>query len=288
MARDTRKVIKSSGRVPHWSLALTMSPSPNSVRTLDWGELGHPIALPICTLISLSSQLLPIPRHRKLDGIRPHQRLYAASSRPNSLRAHRSALQTAAYVATQSIPEAFPTGSPSNGDSSGTNIAPIIGGVVGGVVALALLTFLIFLWRRDKAARARGEGAPVQKVKRAEGKMAIDDAPPGGGFDGNHYYGSYGAATAPQHRGGWSDGHYSGHTGDGSWTSQHGLLPSGAAYGAAGPPTSPSSPSHASHMAPQSRFYDPVPYRGVTPDSYPYVVQGTADDKRMYAVPELD
>lgn len=134
----------------------------------------------------------------------------------------------------------------------------------------------------------------MQKVKRAEGKMAIDDAP-SGGWDGNGYSGyGYGAAAGAgagaggQHyQGSWADRQNSGHSGDGSWNSHHGLLPSGAAYGAAGPPTSPSSPSSASHRGPHSRFYDPVPYRGVTPDSYPYVVQGAESEKRVYAVPEL-
>lgn len=183
------------------------------------------------------------------------------------------------------------TGSSSNDESSSTNVAPIIGGVVGGVVALALLTFLIFLWRRDKAARARGDGGHVQKVKRADGKMAIEDERPYGrgvGWDGGAHHQAYGGAGAGAAHygsgGSWGEGH---HSTDGSYNSQHGLLPSGAAYGAAGPPTSPSSPHNSAYGAYPARPYDPVPYRGVTPESYPYVVQGTSEEKRMYPVPEI-
>lgn len=197
---------------------------------------------------------------------------------------------SAAYTATQSYPSASPTSSSDNGDnSSSTNYAPIIGGVVGGVVALALLTFLIFLWRRDKAARARGDGGYVQKVKRADGKMAIEDERPQGSkvWEGGAQQGGYGGYGAGGAHYGSGSSWGAGHSGDGSYNSHHGLLPSGAAYGAAGPPTSPSSPSNASYAGYPSRPYDPVPYRGVTPESYPYVVQGNHGEQRHFPVPEI-
>lgn len=136
-------------------------------------------------------------------------------------------INVAAYTATEakstptSIP--IPTRSPS---SSSTNIAPIVGGVVGGVIALILLTFLFFLWRRDKRNRARG-GA--QKVKKAEGKMTIEDDLPmrnagSGGGTGNAngiVNGAYSGANTggngggPGEGGGWGNGGYATYSNDG-------------------------------------------------------------------------
>ncbi|GAA6040755.1 hypothetical protein JCM8097_003282 [Rhodosporidiobolus ruineniae] len=110
-----------------------------------------------------------------------------------------------AYTATQYVPSSSASPSPSNSSSS-TDTAAIAGGTVGAVVACLLLGFLVYLWRRDKARRRRSEGgfgAPVQKVKRAEGKMAIEDEAEGssgsgsgasGGAGGDHVgMGAYGA-----------------------------------------------------------------------------------------------
>ncbi|GAA5917294.1 hypothetical protein JCM5296_003051 [Sporobolomyces johnsonii] len=105
-----------------------------------------------------------------------------------------------AYTATQIIPSSTASATPEKSHKS--DAGPIIGGVVGGVVACFLLGFLLYLWRRDKAQRRRSEGAPVQKVKKAEGKMAIEDEPeptggagwagaPGGAVAGGAAYGRY-------------------------------------------------------------------------------------------------
>ncbi|SCZ90333.1 BZ3500_MvSof-1268-A1-R1_Chr1-3g01923 [Microbotryum saponariae] len=87
-------------------------------------------------------------------------------------------INIASYTATESVPTAHPTGG-SHGQevSDASRVAPIIGGVVGGVVALILISFLLYLWRRDKKTRERGrtEGAPVYKVRKAGETMAIED-----------------------------------------------------------------------------------------------------------------
>lgn len=100
----------------------------------------------------------------------------------------------AAYTATQIRPSPSSTQSSSSGSHSSPG--PIIGGAIGGVLAAFLLGFLVYLWRRDKAQRRRSEGAPVQKVKKAEGKFAIEDEP---------RYAGFGAGQAPgSGEGGWA------------------------------------------------------------------------------------
>lgn len=64
----------------------------------------------------------------------------------------------AAYTSTEITSTATaggqsPTSGARVGDGNTTaKFAPIVGGVVGGVVAFALLGFLLYLWKRDKAA----------------------------------------------------------------------------------------------------------------------------------------
>ncbi|KAK4701498.1 hypothetical protein P7C70_g4730, partial [Phenoliferia sp. Uapishka_3] len=112
----------------------------------------------------------------------------------------------ASYTATQILTTATTGSNPtstgsSSHSSSSPDLAPIVGGAVGGVVALALIAFLIFLWRKDKRSKARGGGRMIQKVKRAEGKMSIEDDVGGrdGGVSGGTPYGrlDLGSGDAP-------------------------------------------------------------------------------------------
>ncbi|SCV68420.1 BQ2448_541 [Microbotryum intermedium] len=122
-------------------------------------------------------------------------------------------INIASYTATESVPTFQPTGGSSGKDvSEASRVAPIIGGVVGGVVAMILISFLLYLWRRDKKTRERGrtEGAPVHKVRRAEGMMTIEDetsayarSPNSPGPYGPHGPGSgYAASATGTHYGG--------------------------------------------------------------------------------------
>ena len=201
---------------------------------------------------------------------------------------------TVSYTQTQMLPTGTGRASADNNSgSSSTNIGPIIGGVVGGVLAIFLATFLIYLWRRDRTSRERGPGDIQRPKKEAAGKMAIEDEGPAPGWAGQGgaaFVGYGGNQHGYQPAGGdWSGSsasHYhtapissvsregSGH----SYTSQHGLLPSGAAYGMSPPPVLPQSapsrvtspPNSSFYSAPASNPYqglhEPVPYRGITPD----------------------
>ncbi|GAA5831352.1 hypothetical protein JCM11251_003994 [Rhodosporidiobolus azoricus] len=106
----------------------------------------------------------------------------------------------AAYVATEATPSPTPSVGFDN-SSRGPDKAAIAGGVVGGVIACVLAGFLIYLWRREKIRQRRSDGMPVQKVKKAEGKMAIEDEPDtssgGGHSNGGGYGGVYGAYGVP-------------------------------------------------------------------------------------------
>ncbi|GAA5853432.1 hypothetical protein JCM8547_002455 [Rhodosporidiobolus lusitaniae] len=227
----------------------------------------------------------------------------------------------AAYTATEILPS--PTQTYVSSYKSGPDKGAVAGGVVGGIVAAVLLGFLVYLWRRDKARRERSEGLPVQKVKKSEGKMAIEDEPDtSSGGHGGGYGGHYGAYGIP---GGYSDPYagypaysygygpppsvdppYSSSPGPPSaWSgypvSQHYAPPhsvgsTGDAHSARYPPQtghglSPSSPGFA---PPQSRgsLYDSAYHSGGASDGgsapYPYHVQGTGAESRSYAVPELD
>lgn len=198
-----------------------------------------------------------------------------------------------------------------------------------------LATFLIFLWRRDQTSRERGPGDIQRPKKEAAGKMAIEDEGPEPGWagSGGAAFAGYGAGQqqqsgyrpeGPVDWSGSSASHY--HTAPGSgvsregsghsYTSQHGLLPSGAAYGMSPPPpssqpvpgrvTSPPGAMGGYYPSnPYQGLQEPVPYRGITPEvsdratasirsgvyllysvqSYPHVVQG--EDRRRYAVPEI-
>ncbi|GAA5974026.1 hypothetical protein JCM11641_008219 [Rhodosporidiobolus odoratus] len=95
-----------------------------------------------------------------------------------------------AYTQTQIVPSSSAT-SEMPRHSSGPDTAAIAGGAVGGVVACALLGFLLYLWRREKKRQRRSEGlGPVQKVKKADGKMAIEDEPDSSSGGGHGPYGS--------------------------------------------------------------------------------------------------
>ncbi|KAK4054736.1 hypothetical protein OIV83_000660 [Microbotryomycetes sp. JL201] len=236
-------------------------------------------------------------------------------------------INATAYTATESVSQR-PTGSAipySYDDSGSTNIAPIVGGVIGGVLAALLFAFLVFLWRRDRQMRDRNEGgAPLEKPKKADGRMAIEDEQPSTALAGNaaslagHHaassppiagvwappYGyaqprtTYGAGSMPymQHPAGYAP---SPEMAYGQPQYNHVIVPtSGMTSTSLVYPASTASPYYGSTTAagssppPPSHVgshgYDPVSYRGVTPDQYPYVIQGVNDnDKRMYPVPEI-
>ena len=195
-------------------------------------------------------------------------------------------------------------------------MAPIVGGVIGGVLAALLFAFLLFLWRRDRTMRARNEGGPpLEKPRKADGRIAIEDetthtnglaAPWTGGGGPSYGYGydgyNQGAPRSPFGAGtggGAAMSEWSSPHGGSPFASHHGVPLGGAAsYGDQGPysipptvssPYYPSTPSRAATMSGSGHHptYDPVPYRGVTPEAYPYVVQGTNEDKRRYPVPEI-
>ncbi|KAM0793036.1 hypothetical protein ACM66B_000525 [Microbotryomycetes sp. NB124-2] len=254
-------------------------------------------------------------------------------------------INATAYTATESV-ASRPTGSslPYDNGSESTNIAPIVGGVIGGVLAALLFAFLVFLWRRDRQMRDRNEGgAPLEKPKKADGRMAIEDEQPNAALAGNAaaLAGHHHQATSPPPPPGagsaaWTPyGYAQPPYGAPSFLQQQsypaGYAPSPpemAAYGQHPPPPhqyshvilptssgmtstsvvypapSASTPSYypasttaaaattvTSSPPPRtmssSQGYDPVSYRGVTPDQYPYVVQGVNEDKRMYPVPEI-
>lgn len=234
-------------------------------------------------------------------------------------------LNATAYTATESV--ARPSGSiiPSNNDDDdeegSSNIAPIVGGVIGGVLAALLFAFLLFLWRRDRQMRDRNEGgAPLEKPKKAEGRMAIEDdgtAPAQPGTSLTSGYSSpppsWGAAYGYPSYGNPGYGQLQQQQMYPEMSSAYGAMPGGhPAYGHVIVPTSnmtttsmlhqpptvgspyygsntTRSPPPASHSQNGSsgQSYDPVGYRGVTPDQYPYVVQGVNEEKRMYPVPEI-
>ncbi|GAA5950818.1 hypothetical protein JCM3765_004600 [Sporobolomyces pararoseus] len=222
----------------------------------------------------------------------------------------------AAYTATQIRPSPTSTNSNSNGDHH-TSPGPIIGGVIGGVLAAFLLGFLFYLWRRDKAQRRRSEGAPVQKVKKAEGKFAIEDEQPfskaqdfggpgggageggwagmpggvvgpvGGGYQYQDPYGGYPAAAAEPYRSNsGSDESYhpyqqpprpSSYTSGGGFAS----APQGPPYG--------SYTSASAYQYPSSTGYDNGGGGTMSSQnrSYPYHEQGFGTESRRYPVPEI-
>ncbi|GAA5831182.1 hypothetical protein JCM3766R1_002957 [Sporobolomyces carnicolor] len=224
-----------------------------------------------------------------------------------------------AYTATQARPS--PTATNSSSSNHHTSPGPIIGGVIGGVLAAFLLGFLFYLWRRDKAQRRRSEGAPVQKVKKAEGKFAIEDEQPfngapdlggaGGGLagegawagmpggalasaGGHHYQDPYGGAGAgggygatPYRSNSGSDESYQynnnyGHARPSSYGSGPVMPPPGPSYGG-----SYSSPSP--YQYPASSGYDNGAGGTMSSQnrSYPYHEQGYGTESRRYPVPEI-
>ncbi|KAK4058139.1 hypothetical protein OIO90_000878 [Microbotryomycetes sp. JL221] len=211
--------------------------------------------------------------------------------------------------------------------SSSTNIAPIVGGVIGGVLAALLFAFLVFLWRRDRQMRDRNEGgAPLAKPKKADGRMAIEDEQPGamaGAAPANGSMMTQANTMSPSPA--WAAYDYRQQSPYGSPPPTNGYAQTQAMYGS-GPGQDlarfgqhpayshvivPTSGMSMTSMSPQpapvgSPFYgsmattasppppshsrtdyDPVGYRGVTPEQYPYVVQGVNEEKRMYPVPEI-
>ncbi|KAM0753567.1 hypothetical protein T439DRAFT_353357 [Meredithblackwellia eburnea MCA 4105] len=189
---------------------------------------------------------------------------------------------TATEVRTTPTSGSSATGVPSTGKS--VSIAPIVGGAVGGVVALGLISFLVFLWRKDKRSKERGGGRMIKKVKRAEGKMSIDDdqddprgdgnggrRPTPAGYVQQHQHWGMGGGN-PYDRVGSVGGTQSGHSPDdvyGSYGSgwpheQYGSVPSaGGPFRSetSSPPQLVGSPYH------QHQPYDPNAYRLATPDT---------------------
>ncbi|GAA5890872.1 hypothetical protein JCM6882_008841 [Rhodosporidiobolus microsporus] len=155
----------------------------------------------------------------------------------------------AAYVATETVPSPTPSINYSAG-RRGPDTAAVAGGVVGGVIACVLAGFLIYLWRREKARQRRSEGLPVQKVKKAEGKMAIEDEPDrssgGEHSNGGGYGGVYGAYGVP---GGYDP-----------YAAPY------SAYGYGHPPPPPDHSAYASSLAPTSAWGNPY----VHPHHYPH------------------
>lgn len=233
----------------------------------------------------------------------------------------------AAYTLTQTTPSMTPTLTPLSSPGHGVNRGAIIGGVVGGVVAFALFGFLLYLWRSDRAKSRRSEGAPVHKVKRADGKMAIDDEPAqkgamapyvgyGAGYAG-YPYDPYGynphaaAATAAAYGYGVPHGHdYSSYSGASGWA-----YPQPSSSPSHGPPPRSASSAESHNRlytqpehSPQSPAFSPpagaaTTSRGSAYDSayrsgdgaasnagsqsYPYHVQGHGNDSRAYPIPEI-
>jgi hypothetical protein len=224
-------------------------------------------------------------------------------------------LFSAAYTATQIRPS--PTSTSSSSSGSHTSPGPIIGGVIGGVLAAFLLGFLFYLWRRDKAQRRRSEGAPVQKVKKAEGKFAIEDEQPfsgsgdlgrGGGEAawagtpaglaaagaGYQYQDPYAGGYPGGVDGGYGATPYRSNSGsDESYPYQQQPRPS--SYGSA-PVHSP--PAHAygqsytsasAYQYPASSGYENGGGGTMSSQnrSYPYHEQGFGTESRRYPVPEI-
>ncbi|GAA5872436.1 hypothetical protein JCM16303_004516 [Sporobolomyces ruberrimus] len=228
----------------------------------------------------------------------------------------------AAYTATQIRPS--PTSTSSSSSDHHTSPGPIIGGVIGGVLAAFLLGFLFYLWRRDKAQRRRSEGAPVQKVKKAEGKFAIEDEQPfsknpdlGGGPGGVPGAGEGGWAGAPGGVGYYQDPYGTGYAGaaDGGLAAGYGATPFRSRSGsdesynhpnydqprpssyASGQPTpqpangyygnSYSSPT--AYQYPASTGYENGGGGTMSSQnrSYPYHEQGFGPESRRYPVPEI-
>ncbi|GAA6013629.1 hypothetical protein JCM11491_002732 [Sporobolomyces phaffii] len=230
-----------------------------------------------------------------------------------------------AYTATQVRPS--PTSTQSSSSNHHTSPGPIIGGVIGGVLAAFLLGFLFYLWRRDKAQRRRSEGAPVQKVKKAEGKFAIEDeqpfsgAPelgagaggeggwagtPGGVVAGGYHHDPYGGSG---YQGGYDAGAYgatpyrSRSGSDESYQQQQNYAyqqhrPSSYASGPHAPPAPapppPSGPAYGNSYSspshyPASTGYDHGGSGTMSSQnrSYPYHEQGYGTESRRYPVPEI-
>ncbi|GAA6060398.1 hypothetical protein JCM10212_004651 [Sporobolomyces blumeae] len=222
-----------------------------------------------------------------------------------------------AYTATQIKPT--PTATQSSKSSSGTSPGPIIGGVIGGVLACFLLGFLFYLWRRDKAQRRRSEGAPVQKVKKADGKMAIEDEPYSklnavGSQEGGYGPGGGGWAGGPVVAGaaalgrdsGYGHDHYGGYAGSdgygaagaGHYGGQWGQRPGATSddshhrrtsYGSPPPPPSSSYPYGQSTSPAPYNYNSTSPYGTMSSQnrSYPYHEQGFGNESRRYPVPEI-
>ncbi|GAA5926761.1 hypothetical protein JCM3775_007031 [Rhodotorula graminis] len=233
----------------------------------------------------------------------------------------------ASYLNTQVIPSSTASSIPTQSSSSSPNVGAIVGGTIGAVLAAMLLGFLFYLYWRDRTQRKRSEGAPVEKVKKADGKMAIEDEPEsspyggapypgwGAGFSGYGYphdpYGAYssGGAYTPYGYdpssaagsawGGYAPPHHP----------QHAHQGGGGGGGYLGAPLSADSRSADSHSAPAPRAsggasssggaypasaargsnYDSAYHSGDGSDSrsYPYHVQGFGTESRSYPVPEI-
>ncbi|GJN91843.1 hypothetical protein Rhopal_004866-T1 [Rhodotorula paludigena] len=201
----------------------------------------------------------------------------------------------------------------------GVNIGAIVGGTIGGVIAAVLLGFLFYLWRRDKAQRRRSEGAPVERVKKSDSKMAIDDEPraskaseAGAPFVG---YNGGGAGGWPGYPGGYPHDPYAyvrgspqtAYARDSSITSgsgyaayphphhHHPALPSPPPHAYQqqhvyfAPPHSAGSGSAESSGGGKAYYESPSASGDATSDSrsYPYHVQGFGNESRSYPVPEI-
>ncbi|BGP36896.1 hypothetical protein JCM10450v2_000791 [Rhodotorula kratochvilovae] len=224
----------------------------------------------------------------------------------------------AAYISTQVVPSATATPTPVDSSGRGPNVGAIVGGTIGAVLAAMLLGFLFYLYWRDRTQRKRSEGAPVEKVKKADGKMAIEDEPEHGGAYGAAPYPGYGAGyagygyphdpygysgAAPyapygQHdpsfaaASGWAypqqqqQGQYLAppHSAGSNSADSHGRGGAGVAgYGAGG--GSSAAPATTS----RGSYYDSAYHSGEGSDSrsYPYHVQGFGTESRSYPVPEI-
>ncbi|GJN91844.1 hypothetical protein Rhopal_004867-T1 [Rhodotorula paludigena] len=222
------------------------------------------------------------------------------------------------YLVSSTWLETVPTNPtpPAYYEDNTPNIGAIVGGTIGGLIAAVLLGFLFYLWRRDKAQRRRSEGMPVEKVKKADGKMAIDDDPReskgsdvtapypgyGAGYAGYGYpqdpyagypHGAYGAGSpygSPAGAGAWGGGYqqhqpylaaapHSART-DGSTDSSA----EGEGKGSFAAPASGSRDARTS-------YYDSAYHSGeggtVDSRNYPYHVQGFGNESRSYPVPEI-
>ncbi|BGP21893.1 hypothetical protein Rt10032_c01g0588 [Rhodotorula toruloides] len=229
------------------------------------------------------------------------------------------------YTRTQITPSATPTSGPLFPTGHSVNRGAIIGGVVGGVVACGLFSFLLYLWRSDRAKSRRSEGAPVHRVKRADGKMTIDDeadskgamgpyAGYGAGYAGYPYdpygYNSHAAAAAAATYGyGAPYGHDSTYSGASGWpypqpySPSHGPAPRSASSAeshnrlytqpeqSSHPPAF--SPPAGAAPTPRGSAYDSAYHSGdgaasnAGSQSYPYHIQGHGNESRAYPIPEI-